>query len=84
MPALRMIASGLDEIAFTGSLAISKTSQPIEIEWNKQDDMQKNMSFEDKLNQFLKDSNEKMDQLKTRDSRKNNGMKSRRSSSIDF
>lgn len=41
-----------------------KTNKPVEIEWNKQDDIQKNMSFEDKLNQFLKDSNERMDQLK--------------------
>ncbi len=44
----------------------------------------KNMSFEDKLNQFLKDSNEKMDQLKTRDSRRTNGMRSRKTGSIDF
>lgn len=48
-----------------------KTNKPVEIEWNKQDDIQKNMSFEDKLNQFLKDSNERMDQLKTRDTRRN-------------
>ncbi|NLY44479.1 MAG: S1 RNA-binding domain-containing protein [Tissierella sp.] len=44
-----------------------KTNKPVEIEWTKQDDLQKGMTFEDKLNQFLKDSNEKMDQLKTRD-----------------
>lgn len=44
-----------------------KTHKPVEIEWTKQDDVQKSMSFEDKLNYFLKDSNEKMDQLKTRD-----------------
>lgn len=44
-----------------------KTNKPVEIEWSKQDDLQKGMSFEDKLNSFLKDSNEKMDQLKTRD-----------------
>src|SRR5690554_5655910 len=43
-----------------------KTNKPVEIEWSKQDDLQKGMSFEDKLNHFLKDSNEKMDQLKTR------------------
>ena len=44
-----------------------KTNKPVEIEWSKQNDLQRGMSFEDKLNQFLKDSNEKMDQLKTRD-----------------
>lgn len=44
-----------------------KTNKPVEIEWTKQNDLQRGMSFEDKMNQFLKDSNEKMDQLKTRD-----------------
>lgn len=53
-----------------------KTSQPIEIEWNKPDNSQKHMSFEDKMSQFLKDSNDKMDQLKSKDNRKN-GMRSR-------
>ncbi len=59
-----------------------KTNKPVEIEWNKQDDIQKNMSFEDKLNQFLKDSNERMDQLKTRGTRRNS-MRSRRTSFMD-
>ena len=48
------------------SLSISKqakTNKPVEIEWNKQDDIQKNMSFEDKLNQFLWIAM-RMDQLK--------------------
>lgn len=53
-----------------------KTSQPVEIEWNKPDNTQKNMSFEDKLSQFLKESNDKMDQLKSKDNRKN-GMRSK-------
>lgn len=60
-----------------------KTNKPVEIEWNKQNDLQKGMSFEDKLNQFLKDSNEKMDQLKTRDSRRSS-MKARRPNSMDL
>lgn len=55
------------------SLSIRKTkpksNQPAEFEWTNQDD-QTNMSFEDKLSQFMKDSNERMDQLKTRDSRR--------------
>lgn len=55
-----------------------KTNKPVEIEWNKTDDKQKFMSFEDKLSKFLKDSNEKMDQLKIRDTRRSNtGMKSK-------
>lgn len=52
-----------------------KTNKPVEIEWNKPDDKQKFMSFEDKLNKFLKDSGEKHDQIKTRDNRKSSGIK---------
>lgn len=47
-----------------------KTNNPVEINWDKQEDTQRGMSFEDKLSKFLKDSNEKHDQLKTRDGRR--------------
>ena len=60
-----------------------KTNKPVEVEWNKQDEIQKGMSFEDKLNMFLKDSNEKMDQLKTRDTRRNS-VRPRKSNSMDL
>ncbi|NLK44383.1 MAG: S1 RNA-binding domain-containing protein [Tissierellia bacterium] len=60
-----------------------KNSQPVEIEWNKVDEKQKFMSFEDKLNKFLKDSSEKHDQLKTRDNRRSS-YKQRRNSSFDY
>jgi S1 RNA binding domain protein len=61
-----------------------KTNRPAEIEWNKPDDMQKYMSFEDKLSKFLKESNERMDQIKTRDSRRNSGMRGKRASNMDY
>jgi S1 RNA binding domain protein len=61
-----------------------KTNKPAEIEWNKPDDKQKLMSFEDKLNIFLKDSNERMNQIKTRDSRKNSGMRGKKASNMDL
>ncbi|MCF6461120.1 S1 RNA-binding domain-containing protein [Clostridium sp. Cult3] len=54
-----------------------KTTNPIEIDWNKTDEKQKYMSFEDKLSQFLKDSNEKQDQLKMREGRRGPGQRSR-------
>lgn len=47
-----------------------KTSEPIEIDWGRTDDRQKHMSFEDKLSKFMKESNERQDQLKSRESRK--------------
>ncbi|NLW23434.1 MAG: S1 RNA-binding domain-containing protein [Tissierellia bacterium] len=47
-----------------------KSSNPIEIDWNKSDEKQKYMSFEDKLSKFLKDSSERQDQLKMREGRR--------------
>ena len=60
-----------------------KTNKPAEIEWNKPDDKQKFMSFEDKLSKFLKDSNEKQDQLRTKDSRKSSSIKPKKASGDD-
>jgi len=54
-----------------------KTNNPIEIDWNKTDEKQKYMSFEDKLSKFLKDSNEKQDQLKMREGRRGLGQRYR-------
>ncbi|MCF6464559.1 S1 RNA-binding domain-containing protein [Clostridium sp. Cult2] len=54
-----------------------KTNNPIEIDWDKTDEKQKYMSFEDKLSKFLKDSNEKQDQLKMREGRRGLGQKYR-------
>lgn len=55
-----------------------KTNKPVEIEWNKPDDKQKTMSFEDKLSKFLKDSNERIDQIKTRDNRRSTGIRAKK------
>lgn len=54
-----------------------KTSNPVEIDWNKTDDRQKGLSFEDKLSKFLKESNEKQDMLKTREGKRGFGQRSR-------
>ena len=60
-----------------------KNAQPIEIEWNKIDEKQRYMSFEDKLNKFLKESSEKHDQLKTRDNRRSN-YRQKRNNGFDY
>lgn len=53
-----------------------KTNNPGEIDWsNKSDQKMKRMSFEDKLSSFLKESTERQDQIKSRDSKK--GMSSK-------
>lgn len=52
-------------------------NKPIEIDWGKIDDKQRHMSFEDKLSKFMKESGEKQDQLKSRESKHWNSMRSR-------
>lgn len=47
-----------------------KTNNPEEIDWNTKGNPQRNLSFEDKLSQFLKDSGERQDQIKSREGRK--------------
>lgn len=59
-----------NKISLSIRQAKPKSTQPVEIEWNKTDNTQKGLSFEDKMNKFLKDSNERHDQLKSRDNKK--------------
>lgn len=48
-------------------------NQPSQIDWSKKTErLQRNMTFEDKMMQFLKDSTERQDQLKSRESKKGN------------
>jgi len=61
-----------------------KSNMPIEIDWEKTDNKQKNMSFEDKLSMFLKESNERQDQLKSRETKRGSGARSRGKSSMSF
>ncbi len=52
-----------------------KSNKPAEIQWKDPADDQRGMSFEDKLSSFLKDSNDKHDQLKTRGNRRSNNVR---------
>lgn len=60
-----------------------KSSEPAEIQWRDPDAEQKGMSFEDKLSSFLKDSNDKHDQLKTRGNRRSNNIAPKRTTEND-
>ncbi len=52
--------------------------QPGQIDWlDKSKNKQKNMSFEDKMSQFLKDSSERQEVLKSREAKKSNGYRGR-------
>ena len=59
-----------------------KSNKPAEIEWNSPSDNQKGMSFEDKMNIFLKESNDKHDQLKTRGTKRSN-IKPKKTAGLD-
>ena len=68
---VKVLSVGDDgKISLSIRQAKPKTNKPAELEWSNPNDNQRSMSFEDKLNQFLKDSNEKMDNLKTKDNRR--------------
>ena len=54
-----------------------KTTNPVEVDWGKTDERQKYLSFEDKLSNFMKESSERQDQLKSRESRKGYGNKNK-------
>lgn len=64
--------TGDNKISLSIRQAKPKSNKPSEIDWNSTDDKQKGMTFEDKLNSYLKDSSEKINQMKTRDNRKSN------------
>ncbi len=57
--------------------AKTRSSNPIEIDWSRSDEKQRNMSFEDKLSKFLKESSEKQDMLKMRENRRGFGSRNR-------
>ena len=61
-----------NKISLSIRQAKPKSSKPSEVDWITNDDKQKSMSFEDKLNSYLKDSSEKISQNKTRDNRRGN------------
>lgn len=71
------------KISLSVRQAKPKTSKPVEIDWSRQEDRTRSMSFEDMLNSYLKDSNEKMDSIKTKDSRKSYGVRGKKTSSND-
>lgn len=70
------------KISLSVRQAKPKTSKPVEIDWSRQEERQRSMSFEDMLNSYLKDSNEKMDQIKTKDGRKSFGARGKDRKSV--
>ena len=59
---------------------VEKSTQPIEVDWSTNDNEMANMSFDDKLSKFLKESEEKMQVLKAKtksSGRRGNGFRNR-------
>lgn len=65
------------KIALSIKQVESKSVKPAEIKFTKRHD--EDVSFEDKLSRFLKDSNEKMEAARSRENSKMSGSRSRRS-----
>lgn len=66
---VKVLSIGKDgKISLSMKQAQAPSNKPPEV--NFSDNSQKGLTFEDKLNRFLKDSNEKMDQMKSRDNRR--------------
>lgn len=65
------------KIALSMKQAEKKSAKPVEINFSKKQD--NDLSFEDKLSKFLKDSNEKMESARSRENSKMSGSRSRRS-----
>lgn len=54
------------------------STQPIEIDWmNRSNQKHQKLSFEEKISKFLKESSERQEQLKTRETKRSNGFKNR-------
>lgn len=56
----------------------SSVKKPENIDWSKQEDKGKGLSFEDKLSKFLKDSGEKQEQMRKKDNKKGFAQKNRK------
>lgn len=63
------------KIALSIKQAQKKTSKPAEVDFSRRNDEE--LSFEDRLSKFLKDSNEKMEAARSRENSKMSGSRSR-------
>ncbi|MDO5725801.1 MAG: S1 RNA-binding domain-containing protein [Tissierellia bacterium] len=70
------------KISLSIKQAKPKTKKPAELDWSD-DKSQTNLSFEDKLSKFLKESNERMDDVRLRDNRKGAGGRQTRFNNMD-
>ncbi len=59
-----------EKISLSIRKAKPKTNNPEVVDWKNVDSSQKGLSFEDKLSQFLKDSGEKQERIKSREGRR--------------
>lgn len=72
---VKVISNKDGKIALSIKDTQEKDTAPKEFDWLGEDKRSKDMSFEDKLNQFMKESNENLQQVRTRENKKNNRRK---------
>ena len=76
---VKVLSIGDDgKIALSMRQAKTKTTKPGEVQWGSTKKAQQGLSFEDKLNMFLKESSDRSEQMKTRDNRRGSGSKANR------
>lgn len=67
--------NGKISLSIKQAIEHKKSSKPIEIDWNKRGNQNSGVNFEDKLSRFLKDSEEKFQDLKRHQDSSSRGYK---------
>lgn len=68
---VKVLSISNGKIGLSIKAAAPKIKKPKEIEWDKGNDENDDLSFEDKMSKFLKDSNERYVEIRTRDNKRN-------------
>lgn len=79
---VKVLSINNGKIGLSIKAAAPKIKKPKEIEWEKDNSVSEDMSFEDKMSKFLKDSNERYVEIRTRDNKRNSA--GRRSKSKNY
>lgn len=72
---VKIISNKDGKIALSIKETIEKDTTPAEFDWINGNEKSQDLSFEDKLNKFMKESNENLQQVRTRENKKHNRRK---------
>lgn len=72
---VKIISNEDGKIALSIKETVEKDTTPAEFDWISGNEKSQDLSFEDKLNKFMKESNENLQQVRTRENKKHNRRK---------